>query len=381
MERAAHILIVDHGSLAFEGAARLLRAEGLAVTRAGGVQEALQIAHDRPLDLILVGDVSLAAGESEGLRREAALAGATLIAHCDESPSWADVTLSARATDRDLLVLVTTLLRLRRADAAAARAQEYERACLDLQHRERAWRETERALRDRTTELRDLNALTMRIGGALSLDEVVRASLDGIAQSLSPDLIVIYARQQDRLVLLGEHSSEDVAWHRTRSVHHVGQCLCGLAAQQGHAVYSRDLASDPRCTLAECREAGLHAFAALPLTAEGEQWGVLGIASVRARDYRPMESFWEAIAGSVALGIRSALLHGQLEERVRELRASEARLSEAQRIARLGHWEYDWQKDELHWSDELYRIWQRDPARFAPTVERFLESIHPDDRA
>jgi PAS domain S-box-containing protein/putative nucleotidyltransferase with HDIG domain len=64
-----------------------------------------------------------------------------------------------------------------------------------------------------------------------------------------------------------------------------------------------------------------------------------------------------------------------------ELRESEARLAEAQRMAHLGHWHLDLTKNELIWSDEIYRIFEIDPKRFGATYEAFLESIHPEDRA
>ncbi|MFX1521022.1 MAG: PAS domain S-box protein, partial [Promethearchaeota archaeon] len=38
------------------------------------------------------------------------------------------------------------------------------------------------------------------------------------------------------------------------------------------------------------------------------------------------------------------------------LQKSEARLAEAQRIAHLGNWDWNIQTNELHWSDEIYRI-------------------------
>lgn len=62
------------------------------------------------------------------------------------------------------------------------------------------------------------------------------------------------------------------------------------------------------------------------------------------------------------------------------LRASEARLQEAQRIARLGSWELDLSVDRLTWSDETYRIFELDPKEFCPTYEGFLAVVHPDDR-
>jgi len=69
-----------------------------------------------------------------------------------------------------------------------------------------------------------------------------------------------------------------------------------------------------------------------------------------------------------------------VDERTAALRSSEARLNEAQRIARLGGWELDMQDDVLSWSDEVFRIFEVDPADFKPTLEGFVEHVHPDDR-
>ena len=62
------------------------------------------------------------------------------------------------------------------------------------------------------------------------------------------------------------------------------------------------------------------------------------------------------------------------------LRASEANLAEAQRIAQLGSWEYDYALGELRWSDEVFRIAGLPPQSFVPTPERLLAIVHPDDR-
>ncbi|MFQ5586994.1 MAG: GAF domain-containing protein, partial [Thermodesulfobacteriota bacterium] len=64
----------------------------------------------------------------------------------------------------------------------------------------------------------------------------------------------------------------------------------------------------------------------------------------------------------------------------KSLRKSQARHQEAQRIARLGHWELDLMKDELLWSDEIYRLFEMDPKKFGASYEAFLDIIHPDDR-
>jgi PAS domain S-box-containing protein len=62
------------------------------------------------------------------------------------------------------------------------------------------------------------------------------------------------------------------------------------------------------------------------------------------------------------------------------LRASEAHLNQAQRIAHIGSWEYDVQTKEISWSDEIYRIYGVRRGEFIPTIESILELIHPDDR-
>ncbi len=63
-----------------------------------------------------------------------------------------------------------------------------------------------------------------------------------------------------------------------------------------------------------------------------------------------------------------------------ELKASENSLAEAQRIAHLGNWDFDLVKNELRWSDEIYRIFGLKPQEFGATYEAFLNTIHHDDR-
>jgi PAS domain S-box-containing protein len=76
-------------------------------------------------------------------------------------------------------------------------------------------------------------------------------------------------------------------------------------------------------------------------------------------------------------------LSQQIEERKRTeeaLRESENGLAEAQRIAHMGNWDLDLVKNELRWSDEIYRIFGLKPQEFGATYEAFLNTIHPDDR-
>lgn len=72
----------------------------------------------------------------------------------------------------------------------------------------------------------------------------------------------------------------------------------------------------------------------------------------------------------------SVLKHAELAQA-----ESRERLQEAQTLAKLGNWEGDMVSGELHWSDEIYRIFGQDPARFTPTMATFQSLVHPDDLA
>jgi PAS domain S-box-containing protein len=61
--------------------------------------------------------------------------------------------------------------------------------------------------------------------------------------------------------------------------------------------------------------------------------------------------------------------------------ANEAKLAEAQQLARLGSWEWEIATDTVVWSDELYRIYGVRPDRFPGSYGSYLDKVHPDDRA
>jgi len=65
----------------------------------------------------------------------------------------------------------------------------------------------------------------------------------------------------------------------------------------------------------------------------------------------------------------------------RNLRESEARLEDAQRVAQIGYWHRDFDTDRVTWSDEAYRIFGLAPQERQMTFAALSELIHPEDRA
>lgn len=63
-----------------------------------------------------------------------------------------------------------------------------------------------------------------------------------------------------------------------------------------------------------------------------------------------------------------------------EILANQARLNEAQKLARVGSWELDLRTNHLWWTDEIFNLFELEKANFGASYEAFLEAIHPDDR-
>ncbi|MDP1592678.1 MAG: EAL domain-containing protein [Gallionella sp.] len=83
------------------------------------------------------------------------------------------------------------------------------------------------------------------------------------------------------------------------------------------------------------------------------------------------------------LQVTIAQLHEEIigrEQVEADLRDNRDRLNEAQRLGQLGSWELNLLSGDLHWSDEIYRMFELDHGQFAPSYGNFLGVIHPDDR-
>ncbi|AKB49440.1 Sensory transduction histidine kinase [Methanosarcina barkeri str. Wiesmoor] len=70
----------------------------------------------------------------------------------------------------------------------------------------------------------------------------------------------------------------------------------------------------------------------------------------------------------------------ELEEAYNSLLENKMRLSEAQKIAHLGNWDWNLVTDELYWSDEIHNIFGLDSLEFDETYDAFLNLVLPEDR-
>src|SRR6266851_5657054 len=69
----------------------------------------------------------------------------------------------------------------------------------------------------------------------------------------------------------------------------------------------------------------------------------------------------------------------QLRRNAQELQRSEFYLAEGQRLAHMGSWAFD-PDGFYYWSPELFRMHGLDPASKPPSVQEYLDCVHPQDR-
>lgn len=181
----------------------------------------------------------------------------------------------------------------------------------------RGHEEVEKALQQRIREMAFLNSLEQKINTKQSLAETTEIILEKVLNFTSADFTVLFLAQRDDLRHLQTYSSKPTLQNIERSDHHLGECLCGIAGQ-GTPAYSLDIHRDYRCTLEECKEAGIRSFAALPLIHQTKVIGVLGLASTSKKDFEKQADFLETLANQVAVGFQSTLLFEQLLQQNKE---------------------------------------------------------------
>jgi DNA-binding response OmpR family regulator len=92
-----------------------------------------------------------------------------------------------------------------------------------------------------------------------------------------------------------------------------------------------------------------------------------------ATDFMTKSSNWVIVAYRVRYMLRAALAIEEAEKR-RESLVS------AQRIARVGGWEWHADSDRFHLSDEVLGLLGLKTGEFATSREQFMNAIHPGDR-
>lgn len=98
-----------------------------------------------------------------------------------------------------------------------------------------------------------------------------------------------------------------------------------------------------------------------------------------ATDYI-LKSRLSRLVPSVQRALREATEKAELRRSDEARRRSEFYLAEGQRLTRTGSWAFNPAGVFEYWSEELFHIFGLDPKEGAPSLERYLGTIHPQDR-
>jgi PAS domain S-box-containing protein len=154
----------------------------------------------------------------------------------------------------------------------------------------------------------------------------------------------------------------------------VGQTISGTVLRSGLPVVEMDVSKRPEYQYDVMRSFDARAFLCIPLKNQDAVLGVLTLADPNLRnDLERTAPTMQIIANHLS----QEIIRKRFEE---ALRSSEARLQEANRIARLGRWDFDLINNRLHWSDTIYELFEISPDQFTPSYDNFMEFVHPDDR-
>ncbi|MBI5445668.1 MAG: GAF domain-containing protein, partial [Deltaproteobacteria bacterium] len=127
---------------------------------------------------------------------------------------------------------------------------------------------------------------------------------------------------------------------------------------------------------------GFRSCAAFPVRADGEVRGLLKVYACEAGVFHgEVAALFAELGADLGYALHALETEERRTQAEQELQRSRNSLEEAQRIAHIGNWDLDLESDVLSWSDEIYRIFEIDPARFGASYDAFLDTIHPEDRA
>ena len=196
------------------------------------------------------------------------------------------------------------------------------------------FKQAERASDQRARELAALHELSMVVSSSLSLDQIVAATVRVVRETTRTDMVYLFLRQGEHLLLQAVCPQDSEMLMHDISEHRVGECLCGLAVQDGEPLYSSDIHSDARCTRQECKAAGILSFAALPLRDGKDVIGVMGLASRTARNFHPQSEFLETQAHQVSIALVNARLYEKANQELDSRIQAEKTLREREEFIR-----------------------------------------------
>lgn len=238
--------------------------------------------------------------------------------------------------------------------------------------------ERSRALRESEERQIFLLQLSDALRAETSVAGVARCGLAMLAERLSLDRCYIadFALAEDRVDVVEQIGNARTApLPASLRLSDFPQAACAAFEQ---TLVMADIAASPSLSEAEranFADLGIGALAAVVLHKGRDEpiWS-LGAITAHARSWPRGEI---ALIEDVAERIWTAMEQVFIQATLRD---SEERLRSAVEVGRLGLWDWDVVTNEVHWSDEHFRMEGYAVGEVKPGYDSWVARVHPDDR-
>ncbi len=207
---------------------------------------------------------------------------------------------------------------------------------------------------------------------------IVANSRDITDRKLSEEKMLIEKQEKEALI----NSTDDMIWSITRDLKLIAanesfikniETVTGIKIKAGDKILLKEF---PKEFLHQWRSSYKRAL-------RGESFRV-EIYSIYSKDKSPLwteTAFNPIYHNQKVIGIacysRNITERKNIEEKLKQ---SEAFLAEAQRLAKIGSWNFDFITDKLTWSEELYDVFGTDKNTFNQTRKSFIHLVDETDR-
>ncbi len=230
-------------------------------------------------------------------------------------------------------------------------------------------------------ELSIINDIARSVRSTLNLDEILTLSLDRILNIAKLEIGAIY---------LMDHESEELVLATYRGVSEefpqeirivtIDEGLTGRMALTGESRLASDTTKNSKFMQPLLHLKDINNYTEIFIKSENKVQGIIYISSYNPYLLSDEEiQFFESIANYIGVAIENARLYEETKRAAEALKKSEALHKEAQRVARIGHWELDPDIGTPVWSEEIFRIFGLEPDEGEPSFTEHETYVQPED--
>src|SRR6185503_10864207 len=175
-----------------------------------------------------------------------------------------------------------------------------------------------------------------------------------------------------------------------------GKGILGVLIHEHQAIRLRDLTADPRAVGFPAGHPVMRSFLGVSIATSAQVYGNLYLTEkIDAEEFSEEdERLAFTLASQVAVAYENAYLYYDIQRHAVRLQLEMTErqkaqaallqtndlLSRAEMLGQIGSWSWDIVRDQVSWSDGLYRIFGLTRQASAATYAAYLERVHPEDR-